>query len=274
VPDGSHGQVTIAPDRPSYGMDDIVVANVVNGLTSSIVALDGQAFCTIVGLEKQTERGWVDADGCPSARAPLPVTIAAGESVSVSLPPAGVSTWAAGVYRLRFAFALPDVSTGGPATAGPRIFSVPFQIGLTPPPPPPPANGIQLFPVRDAFRQDERIVAVLVNESDSTWTTTDHRTFCSVLTLERLQADGSWQDVSPCLIATPTRLVDLEPHAQLAVELPPAPGPAKNETGVYRVSTDVMPKVPDGGGAPAVVTHLESRPFAVLGVRSDVPDVR
>ena len=270
VPNTSPGQVTVEPDRPSYGIDDIVVANVVNGTDTKIVALDGQAFCTIVGLERQTDRGWVDVDGCPSARAPLPVPIAAGETVSVSLPPAGAPTWAAGLYRFRFAFASATPGAG----AGPRVFSTPFQIGETVPPPPPPTNGVDLFPVRDAFRQDERIVAVLVNDSELTWTTTDHHTYCSVLTLERLQADGSWQDAAPCLIQTATQLVDIPAHGKLAIQLPPEPGPAKNEIGVYRVSADVMPKAPDGGAVPAIVSHLVSRPFAVLGVRSDVPDVR
>jgi hypothetical protein len=175
------------------------------------------------------------------------------------------------MYRLRFAFASADVLGAG---AGPRIFSMPFQIGDLVPPPPPPTNGVELFPVRDAFRQDERIVAVLANDTDQTWTTTDHHTYCSVLTLERLQSDGSWQDASPCLIQTATQLVDVVSRGKLVVELPPAPNPAKNEPGVYRVSADVMPKAPDGGAGPAIVAHLVSRPFAVLSVRSDVPDVR
>jgi len=265
APGGGPGEVTIASDRSSYGVDDVVTAFVVNGSDSTILAYDGQAFCTIVGLERRTAAGWQDAAGCPLARLPLPTKIPAGETVTVALPPGIAPHWEPGTYRLRFFYETPGIAN----VVAPRAYSAPFEIAGTPPP----TTGVTLTTSRDGYREDERIVGFLENGTESRLTTTDHRSFCTIVNLEKEQPDGSWALVSPCLLAMPTRQVDLEPHSRLAVALPPEPSPSRNEPGLYRLSTDVFPKTPVDGPQGATL-RVVSAPFMVFATRADAPDVR
>ncbi|HKC25192.1 MAG TPA: hypothetical protein VKF32_10645, partial [Thermoanaerobaculia bacterium] len=264
------GLVTVASDKRSYGPSDPITALVANGSSSTIVGYDGETYCTIVRLEKRVESGWSEVAGCPLARMPLPTKIPAGETLSVALPPDATTLprWEPGSYRLAFTYVGPDVTPSPGTAARVTIVSPPFDVIAAPS-----EGGVTIVTSKDSYRANEAIVAALVNGTDQPWLLGDHRSFCTLLTLEHQDADGTWTPVSPCLVLTPTRLVTLEPHQRLTVALPPDPALPRFEPGVYRLSTDVMS--PNAAGAPQPAPlHVESARFLVFGVRTDAPAPR
>jgi hypothetical protein len=263
--------VSIAPDRRSYGVGDPITALVVNGSSAAIVGYDGESYCTIVRLERRSGDGWTAVAGCPLARMPLPTKIAPGETLAVKLPPDDTTParWEPGTYRLAFAYLKADAApTATAGTGRTTVVSPPFEVVG-----PPATPGVAIVTTQEGYRANEAIVAAISNGTDQSWVLSDHRSFCTLLTLERQGADGSWSEVSPCLLASPTRLVTLDPHQRIVVVLPPEPAIPRNEPGVYRLSTDISPPNAAGAPLPAPI-RIESARFVVFGVRSDGPDVR
>lgn len=60
--------------------------------------------------------------------------------------------------------------------------------------------------------------------------THEHRSYCSFLTLERLE-QASWTGVAPCALRSPTLPVRIAPRNSVTVTLPPGPAAAHGAPG-------------------------------------------
>jgi hypothetical protein len=83
---------------------------------------------------------------------------------------------------------------------------------------------------KSEYDVSETILAKVTNGLDRTIATWDHQSFCSILTLQKLEPTGSWVDIAPCPLETPTRLVRIGPHIEALVKFPPG-----NSPGIYRL---------------------------------------
>jgi hypothetical protein len=83
---------------------------------------------------------------------------------------------------------------------------------------------------KSEYDVSETILANVTNGLDRTIVTWDHQSFCSTLTLQKLESTGGWVDIAPCPLETPTRLVRIGPHIEVFVKFPPG-----NSPGIYRL---------------------------------------
>ncbi|MGH9842320.1 MAG: immunoglobulin-like domain-containing protein [Blastocatellia bacterium] len=168
------------------------------------------------------------AGQCFLKRGPFPVNIEPGETVQVDLQPAGSSApIQPGVYRLALTFRVLDDDKM------PSDYFVVFSpllrvTGM------PQREAVSVSVDGDRYLKGQAIQVTVDNNTDRTIRTFDHQTYCSIVTVQRLQ-DGNWINVGKCLLASPTRLVKIASRQSVAGKLPPAPFTGDFEPGVYRV---------------------------------------
>jgi hypothetical protein len=261
-------RITVAPDRRAYDVKDPVIAYVKNGSGTAIQVLDEESYCSIVKLEKQTSGGWSIVAGCPLDRVSLPTVIPAGTALEVRLPPdpSTPATKEPGLYRLEVTYTSlnPGASVAENAVT---VESAPFTVAGVPVPLPGP-NRVSITVDRSGYRSEDPILATVTNDTDQTLQTYDHRSYCSVLGLQRQGPEG-WSEVAPCLLLSPTRQVRIERHSSLKVGLPPEGVAHRHPGGTYRV--DVTFVVLDSNGNPIPTfapLAVDSLPFAVYDTRS------
>lgn len=249
--------VRITSDRTEYTTVDPITAVISNHAEHAIQSLDEQSYCTIVQLQRQAGDQWVLTAPCPLARPPVPVNIGAGETKLVRLPPGPQASEAKepGVYRLALTFTGLD-ENGKPIGHPLTIFSPLFRVN-----PPPAVGGVTITTNQNSYRGDERIVATIKNDTDQSIQTADHRSWCTVLFLQRKVGD-MWSNLALCRLLTPTRLITIGPRQSLSVALPPEPALPQHEAGTYRVELSFW--FLDSSGRPTgqpVVS--DSPPFSV-----------
>ena len=83
---------------------------------------------------------------------------------------------------------------------------------------------------KSVYDVTETILAKVTNGLEQTIATWDHQSYCTILTLQKLESTGSWMDVAPCRLETPTRLVRIGPLTEVSVKIPPG-----NSPGIYRL---------------------------------------
>jgi hypothetical protein len=83
---------------------------------------------------------------------------------------------------------------------------------------------------KSEYNETETILAKVTNGLEQTIATWDHQSYCTILTLQKLEPTGSWMDVAPCRLETPTRLVRIGPLTEVSVKIPPG-----NSPGIYRL---------------------------------------
>src|SRR5262245_57321136 len=83
---------------------------------------------------------------------------------------------------------------------------------------------------KSVYDVTETILAKVTNGLEQTIATWDHQSYCTILTLQKLEPTGSWMDVAPCRLETPTRLVRIGPLTDVSVKIPPG-----NSSGIYRL---------------------------------------
>lgn len=105
-----------------------------------------------------------------------------------------------------------------------------------------PAGPVTLSLDKTHYSPGDTAVATISNGLDATISSTDHKTGCSLVTLEQL-VGGAWQAVEPCRSMIATRMVDLAPRSVTPqrIGIPP------NQPGTYRVA--FMYGGSDGAGA-------------------------
>jgi len=101
-------EVSVTTDRAVYQPGEVIHAVIRNEGRLEVYAASGQAYCTIVALERSTGGGWRPVAPCAQGAPPGLVVIAPGESLPLDIPPPGSSTdeLVAGTYRLRCSFAI------------------------------------------------------------------------------------------------------------------------------------------------------------------------
>jgi len=97
-----------------------------------------------------------------------------------------------------------------------------------------PSFSVTLKTDRDTYAEGETITVKITNDSNQSAVTMDHNSFCSVLDVQKQQAN-QWATIAPCLLMTPTRLVKLGPHEDFSVKLPTPEVTAKLDPGTYQL---------------------------------------
>ncbi|MEP7338273.1 MAG: hypothetical protein ABI977_11115 [Acidobacteriota bacterium] len=224
----SAARVTIAPDKASYTINDPITAIVVNGAEDAIQTYDLKSYCSIVQLQIQNGNQWDDAGDCLLKRLPFPVNILPNQQVDVLLPMnQGIPGPVAGTYRLALTFRF--LAKGIPVSDSFTAFSPPFVIASQPP-----SNNVIVKAERDVYPERETVVVKITNDSDQSIVTLDHKSYCSILTVQKQQV-SDWITVAPCLLATPTRLVKIGAREDVLLKLPADNTASRIEPGTYRL---------------------------------------
>lgn len=114
----------------------------------------------------------------------------------------------------------------------------------------PSIGSVSVATDKSVYDVNETITAKVTNGIDQTIATWDHQSYCTILTLQKLESNG-WRDIAPCPLETPTRLVRIAPHTEVFVKLPPG-----NSPGTYRLR--LTWQFVDGSGQPVenpIVTY-------------------
>jgi hypothetical protein len=82
---------------------------------------------------------------------------------------------------------------------------------------------------KSVYDVGETIKAKVANGLERTIVTWDHQSYCTILTMQRLESTGSWVDIALCPLETPTRLVRISPLTDVFVKLP------ADSSGIYRL---------------------------------------
>ena len=224
----SANKITIAPDKASYTINDPVTALIVNGAEGMIQSYDLKSYCSIVQLQIQNGNQWDDTAACQLKRTPFPVNILPGQRLDVPLPMnQGIAAPAPGMYRLALTFRF--LNGGIPVSDWFLAFSQPFVIA-----PQPPTNRIIVNAERDVYPEREAVIVKITNDSDQPVVTMDHKSYCSILNVQKQQVNN-WITVAPCLLLTPTRLIKIGAREDVLMKLPTDDLAAKLDPGTYRV---------------------------------------
>lgn len=220
--------VTLKADKGNYNANEPITAIIGNGAQQAITAFDLKSYCTIVRLQRQERDRWLDVGQCLLRRAALPVTIGAGETKRVVLMPGANanSDRPPGAYRLVFEYSYGS----GDTMASEMLTSVSptFRVNSMPT-----RQGVSLSLDHEPILVGQSFVVSVINDTDLPIQTYDHKTHCSVLYLQRREANG-WTNVAECPLASPTRPVKIDAHQSHLVKLPPE-GAQSFPAGTYRL---------------------------------------
>jgi hypothetical protein len=262
--------VSITSARAEYLTTEPVTAVIANKSAGSVRAWDGESYCTIVRLEEQTSAGWFEVARCPLLRPTVPVTIAAGETKTVLLPPSGAdANRAPGVYRVSLQYVALDAS-GNPVGESVIVSSDPFKVTA-----PAPAGGVTVAAAKSIYAPDEAITGVVSNGSAAAVVGYAFYSYCTILQLQMKSVDG-WKPVGQCMLTGGPSVV-IKPGESRPVLLPPdATTPASKDPGVYRLAFTFTTVDASGSTtSSATVTSPEflvGRPFtASLRLAPDKP---
>jgi hypothetical protein len=236
-------KVKITPDKTGYLPTDGITAIIFNDSDKTIQSLDEQSYCTIVQLQLQQDGGWAETAVCPVGRAPMPTNISPNQKIEVQLKPNPQAPGPnpPGLCRLGLTFRV--VENGNAVGESLFVASDPFRI-LTPPS----ADQVSVTTDRSSYDVSEPVVAMITNGNDQSIVTWDHKTNCTIVTVQKQESNG-WVNIAPCLLLTPTRLVSIGPRMELSMKLPPENSSARYEPGNYRLEFAWF--FIDGNGLPA-----------------------
>jgi hypothetical protein len=122
------GTVALISSKSSYALTDTVDVTIHNGRTSAITPTGQYTSCTPLTLERLTGGAWQAQGECQTLNPAPIVDIPAGASVVERLRPTNsrgpTSAWAAGTYRVAFAYSQGDSASGAVATVQSSQFSI------------------------------------------------------------------------------------------------------------------------------------------------------
>jgi hypothetical protein len=254
------GRVVIEPTKLVYAPTEHIVALIHNGTLQKIRVFDLQSYCSIVKLEFLKNGEWALLGECLLDRIPIPTYIDPKSDMKVALPPFEVNTppkWEPGKYRLTLTFAF--VKDDGSVTPDVTIHSVVFAVQGAEPGP------VVVRPSQAEYLPGQLVTGIIVNEMPSPIRLFDHNSFCSIITMEMLDAAGAWTPVYLCELKSPVQPVILQPKTVTKVGLPEVAIPEFTyKPGTYRLSILFAPVNADGTPLSRDVT-LKSVPFTILG---------
>ncbi len=250
--------VTIKADKENYNPKEPIIALISNGAQQAITALDLKSYCTIVRLQRQAGDLWQDVGECLLKRRSFPVTIGAGETARVvlMLDENSNASRAPGVYRLVF-----DYSFGsGNTTATELLTSISstFRVNSMPT-----RQAVNMLLDHEPIFVGQSFVVSIINGSDLPIQTFDHKTQCTVLHLQRKEANG-WINVAECPLASPTLPVTIGAHQSYLVKLS-GEGAASLPVGTYRLEFVYRNVISDQTRAPDTTTYTPE--FAIQDKR-------
>jgi hypothetical protein len=221
-------KVKIAPDKAGYLPTEVITAFIFNGSDQTIQSIDQQSYCTIVQLQIQEDGRWIDVKVCPLDRAPIPTNVPPNQKLEVALNP-NQPTPAnppgpnpPGLYRLGLTFKV--VENGVPAGRPLFVASEPFRIIA-----PPSSDRVSVTTERSEYDVSEVVVATVSNGNDRSIVTWDHQSNCTILTLQRQEANG-WADIALCPLLSPVLMVRIGPRMEESVKFP-----SGSQPGTYRL---------------------------------------
>lgn len=221
-------KISIAPDKSGYSYNELITAIIGNASEEIIQTFDLKSFCTIVQLQILDGNQWIDIGSCPLKRPSLPVNVLPNQQLIVQLLPSDtIPAPKPATYRLALSFKF--LENNIPISDSYTVFSAPFVVA-----PLPPTNTVSLKTSQSSYLDAESIIARLNNDTDQAITTTDHKSFCSILNLQK-QESGGWVNVAPCLLLTPTRMFRVNAREELTLKLPSEDASPKLTQGTYRL---------------------------------------
>jgi hypothetical protein len=219
-------KVKIAPDKAGYLPTDVINAIIFNGSDQTIQAFEGKSYCTIVQLQIQDEDRWNDVGSCAFILPPRPTNIFPNQKIEVALN-SGQRPNPPGLYRLGLTFRV--VENGVPVGKSLFVSSDPFRIVA-----PPSADRVSVTTDKNEYDVSETIVGEIVNGNDQTIVTWDHQSNCTILTLQKQEANG-WVSIAPCPLLSPTLPVKIGPRTEVLVRLASGSFNNRFEPGTYRL---------------------------------------
>jgi hypothetical protein len=209
--------VTINPDKNNYGEAEAITAVIFNGTNQAITGFDLKSYCSIVKLQRQERDGWTTLGACFLRRVAFPTAIGAGETLRVVLQPGenANALKTPGQYRMVFDYYLGAITTPPNSTTEElHVASPAFRVTAMPH-----RQSVKLMLDQVPVYSGQTFVARIINDTDLPIQTADHKTHCTVFDVQRRDANGTWTNVAPCLLASPTRLVRIGPRQSHAVKL-------------------------------------------------------
>lgn len=221
-------RVSIAPDKASYLVNDVVTAILTNSSDQTIQATGRQSYCTTVQLQIQDGEQWNEIATCPLSTGSFPPHVSPGQQINIPLAPTtGMGAAVAGIYRLTFTFRF---VLNGSAVGDPyAVSSQPFQISLLPP-----TSDVVVKAERDVYQDREAVSVKINNNSDQPIVTMDHKSYCSIIDVQNQQVN-KWVVVAPCLLSTPTRLVKIRAREEIPILISNDNPASKLAPGTYRL---------------------------------------
>jgi hypothetical protein len=117
LPTATSDSVQLTLQNAKLGVNEPIGVLVKNTGTTDVFAIDGQAACTILGMQQYSsqQNAWTPVDVCHDTAQPHVVIIRAGMSEPFTLPPVSANdpnAWASGTYRIALTFSpSPDGKT-------------------------------------------------------------------------------------------------------------------------------------------------------------------
>jgi hypothetical protein len=219
-------KVKIAPDKAGYLPTDVIKAIIFNGSDQTIQAFEGKSYCTIVQLQIQDEDRWNDVGSCAFILPPRPTNIFPNQKIEVALN-SGQRPNPPGLYRLGLTFRV--VENGVPVGKSLFVSSDPFRIVA-----PPSADRVSVTTDKNEYDVSETIVGEIVNGNDQTIVTLDHQSNCTILTLQKQEANG-WVSIARCPLLSPSLPVKIGPRTEVLVKLASGSFNNRFEPGTYRL---------------------------------------
>jgi hypothetical protein len=233
----SVAKIGLAPDKPSYTVNEAITAVINNSSEMAIQAFDLKSFCSIVHLQIQNGNQWDDVGICTLKRLSFPTNISSGQRMDVLLP---TSQMTPGIYRLALNFRFLESNT--PISEPLVVFSPCFPITMQPP-----SNTVKVKADREAYQDRDPVVLKVTNEMSQTIVAADHKSYCSILYVQK-QDGNNWVNVAPCLLLTQTRLVKINPGEEAFVKIANEDASSRLLPGTYRL--ELTYSAADGTGQP------------------------
>ncbi|MGH9802574.1 MAG: hypothetical protein ACRD82_19590, partial [Blastocatellia bacterium] len=248
-------RITVALDKPSYLLSDVITTTVVNDSAETIQTWDKRSFCSIVQMQVLDGNQWNDTAFCPFKAPSLPVNIQPGSKMDVALHPAQtIEALKVGTYRIALTFRF--VSGNVPLSDSFVINSQQFRLAAQLP-----SNQVILNTNKSAYIEQEAVFFRVNNDTAQNVVAYDHQSFCSIVTVQQ-QKGGNWESVFPCLLSTPSRPVKVSSREEIELKLPTEDATSKLPVGSYRLGLTYW-NVDANGNTTGNPTTIYSQTFSV-----------
>ncbi len=222
-------RITVAQDKPSYLLTDMILTTVVNDSAETIQTWDKRSFCSIAQLQVLDGNQWNDTAFCPFKAPSLPVNITPGSKMDLPMHPSqAIEPLKVGTYRVALTFRF--VSGNIPLSDSFVVYSQEFRLAAQPP-----SNQVIINTSKTVYQELEPVFFRVNNDTAQNVVAMDHNSFCSIVNVQK-QEGGNWVGIAPCLLMTPTKLIKIGSREEIEVKLPTETLNSKLAVGNYRLA--------------------------------------